>query len=563
VIKRDDDHVTSDEQEDQPKRQPLFARTINARSTPHPHQSLLHGQQHIPSASPKAKSSLFTDAKKRHPHLDDGIPDVSAAPPHAAPRPPKHPINVAPRKPPPAPLFDLSSKNNQPTAPPSTFRGGRSFLDLEDTPFERELDTFQTTPTRHPPPTMAHDSMQRSYEETYTMSYDLDHQNASHSWLDMPGGRWVRTRTFAPRQPLFLMVALALGSFLLLWWLVPAGGSTILSNWLGPLIGLHMPGGKDFLPPNEVGNYALRGAPSLTAAEVDSILVAYGSPAAGSGEAWVRLGEAYGIDPAFALAFFIHESSAGTHPGWAGQKKDGTTTHNIGNIICAGYPTCYGRFRDYPTWDEGIDDWYDLIDREYIKDRGTETVDDILPIYAPSFENDVEGYSTAVKTMVDAWRVGSMRGRGLTTSTVRPTGNPLQTANTIMTQDYGVGSHAPAHIWGAVDLAIDGDHDGSADPDGTMGKPVYATHSGMIRARRNTWPAGNHIWIINMEYKTGYAHLQDFAVQDGQLVQRGDLIGYVGSTGQSSGPHLDYQIWQKQGGQWVNMHPAEFGTLAR
>ena len=54
-------------------------------------------------------------------------------------------------------------------------------------------------------------------------------------------------------------------------------------------------------------------------------------------------------------------------------KPGGATTHNVGNIICAGYATCYGRFRDYDTWSQGIEDWYKLIAREYVDGRGAQT----------------------------------------------------------------------------------------------------------------------------------------------------------------------------------------------
>jgi hypothetical protein len=156
------------------------------------------------------------------------------------------------------------------------------------------------------------------------------------------------------------------------------------------------------------GDHDLRGAPTVTAEQIDRILESYGSPATGSGAAWVAMGQKYDIDPAYAVAFFIHESSAGTNPGWAGFKNDGSTTHNIGNIICAGYSTCYGRFRDYPSWEAGVEDWYRLIAVEYIDGRGTTTVDQIVPIYAPSFENDVSAYVGAVTTMVDGWRTGQV-----------------------------------------------------------------------------------------------------------------------------------------------------------
>jgi murein DD-endopeptidase MepM/ murein hydrolase activator NlpD len=37
----------------------------------------------------------------------------------------------------------------------------------------------------------------------------------------------------------------------------------------------------------------------------------------------------------------------------------------------------------------------------------------------------------------------------------------------------------------------------------------------------------------------------------------------MGSTGLSSGPHLDYSIWHRQGGQWVNQNPLDFGALEK
>ena len=138
-----------------------------------------------------------------------------------------------------------------------------------------------------------------------------------------------------------------------------------------------------------------------------------------------------------------------------------------------------------------------------------------------------------------------------------PWGNPTDTTSAVLTQGYGVGSHAPAAIWGGIDIAIDGDGNGQADPGGSMGAPLYATMSGVVELKPNSFPAGNHLWIKNDHFKVGYGHLRDFAVQDGQTVKRGDLIGHMGSTGQSSGPHLHYHIWQ----DGVNVNPLNFGAL--
>lgn len=215
--------------------------------------------------------------------------------------------------------------------------------------------------------------------------------------------------SFSLGQPL-VMIMVAIVSLLIIATL-GGGGASQFSAWL--------PGGKPaqprenslfsaLAPARPAGDYNLIAAPSITAEQIDSILTSYGSPATGTGKVWYDLGQQYGIDPAFAVAFFIMESSAGTAPGWAGYKPDGNVTHNVGNIICAGYDRCHNRFRDYGSWEEGIGDWYRLIDVEYVKGRGTTTLQQIIPIYAPSFENDVDGYVNTVGRLVDGWRTNGV-----------------------------------------------------------------------------------------------------------------------------------------------------------
>lgn len=138
-----------------------------------------------------------------------------------------------------------------------------------------------------------------------------------------------------------------------------------------------------------------------------------------------------------------------------------------------------------------------------------------------------------------------------------PWGNPTGSTRAVMTQGYAVGTHAPATIWGGIDLALDRTGDGQADPAATWDAPVYATMRGVIELRPNSMPAGNHVWIKNKHYKVGYGHLQSFAVKSGQLVERGDLIGYIGATGYATGPHLHYHIWE----DGTNVNPLKFGPL--
>jgi len=76
------------------------------------------------------------------------------------------------------------------------------------------------------------------------------------------------------------------------------------------------------------------------------------------------------------------------------------------------------------------------------------------------------------------------------------------------------------------------------------GTEVYSTGNGVIStvksARREL---GNHIIVDHgFGYQTVYAHLDKFNVRVGQKVKRGDVIGYVGSTGLSTAPHLHYEV---------------------
>jgi murein DD-endopeptidase MepM/ murein hydrolase activator NlpD len=137
-----------------------------------------------------------------------------------------------------------------------------------------------------------------------------------------------------------------------------------------------------------------------------------------------------------------------------------------------------------------------------------------------------------------------------------PWGNPFGSARVVVTQGYGVGTHAPPERKGGIDLAVDADGDGRGNPEVTLGSPLYATMSGVIQLHPDSWPGGNHLWIKNEHYKVGYAHMLSYAVKNGQTVQQGDLIGYAGSTGKSTGPHLHYHIW-KDG---VNVNPLNYGA---
>lgn len=77
-----------------------------------------------------------------------------------------------------------------------------------------------------------------------------------------------------------------------------------------------------------------------------------------------------------------------------------------------------------------------------------------------------------------------------------------------------------------------------------VGTPVYATGNGkIVRTDNKSSGYGNHIRIDHgFGYTTIYAHLSEYNVRLGQNVKRGEIIGYVGNSGRSSGPHLHYEV---------------------
>ena len=79
------------------------------------------------------------------------------------------------------------------------------------------------------------------------------------------------------------------------------------------------------------------------------------------------------------------------------------------------------------------------------------------------------------------------------------------------------------------------------------GTPVRAVADGRIIKANYSGGAGNYVKIKhNATYTTGYMHLSKYGegIHVGKRVYQGDIIGYVGSTGISTGPHLDYRVWK-------------------
>jgi murein DD-endopeptidase MepM/ murein hydrolase activator NlpD len=81
------------------------------------------------------------------------------------------------------------------------------------------------------------------------------------------------------------------------------------------------------------------------------------------------------------------------------------------------------------------------------------------------------------------------------------------------------------------------------DISANTGTPIFATASGKVELAAPSGDYGNLV-VVDHGYGlvTRYGHLSKFLVWQGSEVKRGDVVGYVGSTGRATGPHLHYEV---------------------
>ena len=100
-------------------------------------------------------------------------------------------------------------------------------------------------------------------------------------------------------------------------------------------------------------------------------------------------------------------------------------------------------------------------------------------------------------------------------------------------------------------------HDG-IDLANNTGTPIYATRSGYVHAAGWGTNLGNYVTLNHNDgYKSQYLHMTHYVVSTGQWVEQGQLIGYMGSTGRSTGPHLHFSIYYNG----VSQNPVNYMKL--
>src|SRR5690606_23210627 len=145
---------------------------------------------------------------------------------------------------------------------------------------------------------------------------------------------------------------------------------------------------------------------------------------------------------------------------------------------------------------------------------------------APSVKEDGEA-----RAVFQAWK---RLDTGLTASigVAVPSRRPIDQMS--LSSSYGMRVHP---VTGRVAR-----HNGIDIP-APRGTPIYATADGIVGRAQRLGGYGNYVEVEHGNaIQTRYGHMSSYIVRPGQQVRRGDILGYVGSTGRSTGNHLHYEV---------------------
>lgn len=150
---------------------------------------------------------------------------------------------------------------------------------------------------------------------------------------------------------------------------------------------------------------------------------------------------------------------------------------------------------------------------------------------------------------------GGSTGSGGGSITVTPTNPGMSSGFSPMWPLPGYGTEWITGHFG--DMYSNGPHNG-LDIGVPYGTPIVAAQAGQVLSAEYHYSWGNNVLVWhNDSYSTRYAHMSSMAVSPGQYVEQGQVIGYVGSTGNSTGNHLHFEVYL--GGTRVNPDPYLFG----
>ena len=174
-------------------------------------------------------------------------------------------------------------------------------------------------------------------------------------------------------------------------------------------------------------------------------------------------------------------------------------------------------------------DWFEIL-YERFEDDNNKVRDTGKIIYASMYVNgqEINLYNFKDKNVEEYYNI---KGKSITKSLMK---TPINGAR--LSSSFGMRKH-PILGYNKMHRGTD-----FAAPSGT---PIMASGSGTVTRARWCGGGGNCVKIKhNSTYETIYAHMKSFAkgIKEGRKVRQGQIIGYVGSTGLSTGPHLHYEV---------------------
>jgi len=175
------------------------------------------------------------------------------------------------------------------------------------------------------------------------------------------------------------------------------------------------------------------------------------------------------------------------------------------------------------------EDWFEILYERFVDDNN-KVRDTGKIIYASMYVNgeEINLYNFNYKNEEDFYDI---KGKSITKSLMK---TPINGAR--LSSSFGMRKH-PILGYNKMHRGTD-----FAAPSGT---PIMASGSGTVTRARWCGGGGNCVKIKhNSTYETIYAHMKAFAkgIKEGRKVKQGQIIGYVGSTGLSTGPHLHYEV---------------------
>jgi hypothetical protein len=220
-------------------------------------------------------------------------------------------------------------------------------------------------------------------------------------WLHRRYGKRTRHRYRHDRRPLTIQIPVVVVGLLLVWWLLTAlhQGSNVISRGQDAIRQAlpHRPAPLGATPIS-TAPLPLAGKPSLDATRVNGILDAYKSPLKGQGKAIVALSAHYNVDDAVALAFFVMESRAGT-------QREAVVTRSFGNLRPMPNAPAMDGYRQYDSWLEGATEWFQVMRTLYLDTMKLNTIEEIVPVYAPATDNNQPPAMIAgIHQLVACWR---------------------------------------------------------------------------------------------------------------------------------------------------------------